>query len=344
MVWPGGKDGSGVVQRLINQIPPHDVFVSAFLGDCAIARKKRAAAATIGIDRDQANIARWIEERPIEGLRLFCCCGIEWLRHQFGFYQVRPLESAAVDRGRCWSHRSFRGSAVAELATSWGVSRPGPLFSTALAGSCSDAECRGGDVAGLRWFVYVDPPYLLESRRSKKAIYAQELDEDGHGRLLETVLALPCQVMVSHYPHPMYDQALAGWRSFTYRALTRGGKMATEKVWCNYPEPLELHDSRFVGGEKRERERVRRRVKNWLNGLERMPRLERQAILDSLEGRGFRRRDPATLVSAALPAVGLAAAAAEVGGAGPAQKTGAASRKKNRPRRSPGKRRSRSGE
>lgn len=43
MAWPGGKDGSGVAQRLINQIPPHDVFVSPFLGDCAILRKKLPA-------------------------------------------------------------------------------------------------------------------------------------------------------------------------------------------------------------------------------------------------------------------------------------------------------------
>src|SRR3954451_2058388 len=59
MAWPGGKDGSGVVQRLINQIPPHDVFVSAFLGDCAILRKKLPAKLSIGIDLDRANIERW---------------------------------------------------------------------------------------------------------------------------------------------------------------------------------------------------------------------------------------------------------------------------------------------
>jgi DNA adenine methylase len=88
MAWPGGKDGAGVYQRLINQIPPHDVFISAFLGDCAIMRRKLPAAVSIGIDRDRENIERWTRDRSIAGLQLYCCCGIEWLRHAFGLYQV----------------------------------------------------------------------------------------------------------------------------------------------------------------------------------------------------------------------------------------------------------------
>lgn len=31
----GGKGGSGVYQAIINQIPPHNSFVSGFLGHCA---------------------------------------------------------------------------------------------------------------------------------------------------------------------------------------------------------------------------------------------------------------------------------------------------------------------
>ena len=75
--------------------------------------------------------------------------------------------------------------------------------------------------------------------------------------------------------------------------------MATEQVWCNYPRPAELHDARFVGGDKRERaERVRRRVRNWVDGLARMMPAERQAVLDAIDARW--RSGP--LNSAALPA------------------------------------------
>lgn len=59
MTYPGGKNGSGVVQQIINQIPPHKVYIEAFLGSGAVMRAKKPAAASIGIDRDAAVIAQW---------------------------------------------------------------------------------------------------------------------------------------------------------------------------------------------------------------------------------------------------------------------------------------------
>src|SRR5262245_12409680 len=88
MAWPGGKDGAGVYQRLINQIPPHDLFISPFLGDCAVMRRKLPAAASIGIDKSRSNIERWSRDRSIAGLRLYNCCGIEWLKHRFDLYHL----------------------------------------------------------------------------------------------------------------------------------------------------------------------------------------------------------------------------------------------------------------
>jgi DNA adenine methylase len=59
MAYPGGKNGSGVYQKIINQIPPHRVFISAFLGHCAIMRYKLPAKINIGIDQDQAVVDWW---------------------------------------------------------------------------------------------------------------------------------------------------------------------------------------------------------------------------------------------------------------------------------------------
>lgn len=278
MAWPGGKDGAGVYQRLINQIPPHDLFVSAFLGDCAILRRKLPAAVSIGIDRDRENVQRWAREQPLPGLRLYCCCGIEWLRHAFDLDLVQSPDSGAVDRPPL------------KLAT---------VAAAAFGGQDLDAE-NGGSGRVPRVFVYLDPPYLLDSRRSRRPLYKHELSEAQHEQLLSTVVRLPCQVMVSHYPHSLYADLLRGWRTFRFDAQTRGGARATEQVWCNYPEPLELHDARYVGGNKRERERVRRRVRNWVDGLARMLPEERQAVLDAIEGRWLSR--PQSPDSAATPA------------------------------------------
>lgn len=49
--YPGGKAGAGIYQRQINLIPPHEVFISGFLGNCAVMRMKKAALINIGIDK-----------------------------------------------------------------------------------------------------------------------------------------------------------------------------------------------------------------------------------------------------------------------------------------------------
>src|SRR5205823_2381249 len=41
-------------QTIINQIPPHDLFIEAFAGSATITRRMRRAAANIVIDRDPA--------------------------------------------------------------------------------------------------------------------------------------------------------------------------------------------------------------------------------------------------------------------------------------------------
>jgi len=50
--YPGGKEGSGTFQRIINQIPPHDVYIEPFLGGGAIMRHKRPARSSIAVEID----------------------------------------------------------------------------------------------------------------------------------------------------------------------------------------------------------------------------------------------------------------------------------------------------
>lgn len=52
MAYPGGKGGAGVVHKIINQMPPHDVYIEAFLGGGSVMDAKRPAMLNIGIDLD----------------------------------------------------------------------------------------------------------------------------------------------------------------------------------------------------------------------------------------------------------------------------------------------------
>jgi len=132
-------------------------------------------------------------------------------------------------------------------------------------------------------FIYADPPYLLSTRRQHRHIYRCELDEPGHIALLDVLKHLPCKVMLSGYWSELYDQALAGWVTSSFQAITRSGQKATEYLWMNYPTPIELHDYRYLGGDFRERERIKRKKQRWVERLKKMPRLERQALLSALD-------------------------------------------------------------
>lgn len=142
-------------------------------------------------------------------------------------------------------------------------------------------------------FVYLDPPYLLTARKSGPR-YPHELTEDQHRELLWLAGELPCPVMLSGYWSELYAGQLADWRHFSFVTQTRRGP-ATEHVWCNYPDPVALQDYRWLGGNKRERFKLARRERNLIDKLDRLPELERRALLAAVDshfgGRRSHERD-----------------------------------------------------
>ena len=220
MSYPGGKAGAGVFQQIINQIPPHRVYIEPFLGGGAVLLHKRLAVASIGIDCDTAACAWWKNGNIPPG--------------------------CIVDKGD--------GISFLEVY-----------------------DFKGDE------FIYCDPPYLFETRSSRGKIYPHEFGDIGqHEKLLTLLLSLPCLVAISGYWSSLYVNMLAGWRSIHYQTRTRGGATKTEYLWMNYPEPLELHDYRYLGSNFRQRERLKRIKTRWLARLDRMDALERYALLSSI--------------------------------------------------------------
>lgn len=145
-------------------------------------------------------------------------------------------------------------------------------------------DCHAVLRSSINWtgreLVYADPPYLMETRKGG-ALYRHEYTDAQHIELLEILRSLPCAVMISGYRSDLYDNTLAGWRRVDFQAMTRRG-LATESVWLNFPEPAVPHDLGFIGGNFRERERIKRKKARWRNKLASMPAAERAAILEVL--------------------------------------------------------------
>jgi DNA adenine methylase len=85
---------------------------------------------------------------------------------------------------------------------------------------------------------YLDPPYLHDTRQTTDA-YAFEMTEADHRDLLDLVNQCRAKVMLSGYPSPLYDEALAAWNRHTFDLPNHaaGGavkRRMTEALWCNF--------------------------------------------------------------------------------------------------------------
>lgn len=227
MRYDGGKNGDGVYQAIINQMPPHTHYIELFLGSGAIMRRKKPALVNVGVEIDRET-----------------------------FSAVKTVVTASADQNFKW--KPFNCDALEWLK---------PL-------------CEGTSTKDV--LIYADPPYLMSVRSCQRDLYRHEFHTvEQHTRLLELAKSIPCRWMISGYRSALYDDLLRDWRRVDFQAMTRRG-LVTESLWCNFPEPVELHDYGFLGRDNTDRQRILRKKTRWKNRLAKMSALERQAVLSAI--------------------------------------------------------------
>lgn len=125
--------------------------------------------------------------------------------------------------------------------------------------------------------IYADPPYLASTRHRDK-VYRFDYSESDHRRLLMVLRGLPCNVMVSGYQSSIYDELLVGWRKTTFSAKTHV-EVRQECVWMNFPEPQQLHDTRYLGHTFRDRQTIARRQERLRARIDSMDPVERNDLV-----------------------------------------------------------------
>lgn len=87
---------------------------------------------------------------------------------------------------------------------------------------------------------YVDPPYVHDTRcrvsMGSDRGYRHEMTNDDHVALLDALNTVQGMVVLSGYPHPLYDDALDGWERREKAARISGGRgtaKRTECIWIN---------------------------------------------------------------------------------------------------------------
>lgn len=220
MSYLGSKAASGVYQKIIAEMPPHDTYIETHLGGGAVMLRKPPAMCNIGIDIDGQTLEDFARQHNRLYIDLVRADAVDYLNH-YDFY-------------------------------------------------------RAGRV-----LIYVDPPYMPETRTSR-ARYRYEYSVADHERLLSCLVSLPrnVSVILSGYPSQLYDERLTGWRSKEFQAMTRGG-VRTEKIWMNYPEG-QAYSHAFAGKDYNDRARIKRKVARWRDKFAALPPAERLAIMTAL--------------------------------------------------------------
>jgi len=247
MHYPGGKNAPGTFHKIINLLPPHHVYIEPFAGSGAILRMKRPARLNIAIDKNWQTI------------------------------HALAAELAATIPTTTAAPATIHTTADDIPYPPWPTFGP-PEFHLAPGDAL---DWLNGHLFDRNTLIYCDPPYLLTAP-GHRTRYACPITQDEHKHLLEILRACPAMVILSGYENLFYKTDLSDWNHTTFQAILHTGEMATEHLWYNFPEPLALHDYRYLGNTFRQREKIRRQQRRWTRRLRALPTLQRNALLATL--------------------------------------------------------------
>lgn len=259
----GGK--TTLARRIVALLPSHSHYVEPFAGSLAVLLAKPPSAMETVNDIDGDLMAFWrvLRDQPTELARVCALTPHSRAEHQ-----------AAYDRAGCGDVERARrvwvcltqGRGGTLLRTGWRhyVTAPDatgmPDYLRGYVQRIAEAaqrlqgvslECRPAAEVIERYgaepgvLLYVDPPYLGSTRggpgdaRGRTRRYVHELHGQAeHAELLERLCRCRAVVVLSGYPSPLYEDALAGWCRVEFPAGTgqfaRGERSRrTEVIWCN---------------------------------------------------------------------------------------------------------------
>lgn len=240
---------------IIQHMPRHEVYVEPFGGAASVLLRKQPSRIEVYNDVDESvvNLFRILRDPArAEALRLAVTL-TPFSRREFA--ACWAVSEDPIEEARRLIVRSFQA-----LGNKHRLSRNGWRTRTAKArwSPCVAwngwpdeipafvARLREVILEALDWeklldiyddrsaLLYVDPPYVHETRSpGHKEMYISELTNEDHARLLDRLKGAKGMVMLSGYAHPLYEEALKGWRRLETPARAQTNVPRTEVLWLN---------------------------------------------------------------------------------------------------------------
>lgn len=258
-VYFGGKQV--LADRIASLLPEHLHYVEPFCGSLAVllAKKPSRMETVNDLDREVMTFWRVLRERP-EDLERVCALTPHSRVEYLEVLNTEASDDELEVARRVWVRLTQGRGAQLRRTTGWryfaaprgsNLAMPGYLeaYRNRLA-PCLDRlaqvslECRPAIEVITEYgqheesLLYVDPPYLGETRNWGNQYRHELRTETEHAELAEALLAARAAVVLSGYPSPLYDELFAGWDRVSMTArTTQGGSDSerTEVLWSNRP-------------------------------------------------------------------------------------------------------------
>lgn len=246
--YPGAK--WRVSEWIISHFPDHKVYCEPFFGSGAVFfNKPQTYIETINdVDGNIVNLFKVCRDTAEELARLIELTPFS--REEFeGCYEKsdNPIEQARrtlvryhQSFGNCnSSKRSWRNVQTyggPRTATMWNYL---PERIAEVCERLKETQIENIDAIELikryndeNTLLYCDPPYLQSLR--KKNMYAHEMTDEQHIKLLEVLKESKSKIVLSGYDNPLYNETLTGWNTDEKKTTAQMGKHRVEKLWYNF--------------------------------------------------------------------------------------------------------------
>lgn len=267
--YPGSK--WNIASQIIELIPKHHSYVEPFFGSGAVLfNKVPSDIETINdLDSDVTNLFRCIQKASERMARLVMTTPFsrEEYDSQFeipeGAIYNDSFHRAAGFLIRCWQGHVYRtngykvgwkndvvGREKSYALWNW-YRLPEWIIDIAERLRMVQIENRPALEVIERFnyhnvFMYIDPPYLLETRRGKQ--YKHEMTDKEHEELLVAAVDSKAKIMISGYESEMYNDYLKDWHKYTFNSCAEHGKPREEVIWMNYQKgQMTIQD--YIGNE-----------------------------------------------------------------------------------------------
>ncbi|WP_086348520.1 DNA adenine methylase [Candidatus Enterococcus clewellii] len=245
--YPGSK--WRLADIIIENIPPHTTYLEPFFGSGAVFfSKDRSQIETINdLNERVYNFFKVCREQPEQLAKLTYLTPHSRQEQQLSDKDGgSELERARKFLVQSWQtvggvqrHKSGWRSNIDKIGGKLHEWNEIPERIMEVADRLKDAQIENQDAVKLlqRYsrkdvFAYVDPPYLLSTRKCR--YYETDMEDEQQPELLEVLRDFEGKFILSGYANELYDEILKDCYKVYINAQAEGGQSRTEVLWMNY--------------------------------------------------------------------------------------------------------------